>query len=102
MSWSKKLLCFSPDRGRGPMTISFGTAYHALIAKRVIEVDPERQPHAVKRTLTVEDNVLVAKFFLLTVRLARLVANSYLEAVELVTRTLEAFGDDAAASKSNA
>lgn len=47
-------------RLRRTIRIPFGTAYHALIAKRVIEVDPERQPHAVKRTLTVEDNVLVA------------------------------------------
>jgi len=81
--------------------VPFGTANHALIAKRAIEVDPERQPHVAKRMLTVEDNILVAKFFLLTVRLARLVANSYLESVELVARTLGAFGDDAAAPKSN-
>jgi hypothetical protein len=34
----------------------------------------------------------------LTVRLARIVVNAYLENVHLVARTLEAFGDDAAAS----
>ncbi|KAF8339566.1 uncharacterized protein EI90DRAFT_2907177, partial [Cantharellus anzutake] len=81
--------------------VPFLTADHALIAKRAIEVDPERQPHLAKRTLTVEGNVLVAKFSLMTVRLARLVSNSFLESVELVARTLEAFGDDAEASKSN-
>jgi len=80
--------------------VPFRSAGHALIAKRAIEVDPERQPRVAKRTLAVEDNVLIAEFSLLTVRLARLVANSYLESVELVARTLETFGDDATTSKS--
>lgn len=38
-------------------------------------------------------------FHTLTVRLARLVVNAYLENVDLVARTLEAFGDDAAESR---
>ena len=33
---------------------------HAAIAKQVIEVDAELQKHAVKRTLMVEDNHLIA------------------------------------------
>lgn len=42
------------------LRIPFATADHATIAKRAIEVDAELQPHAAKRVLGVEDNVLVA------------------------------------------
>jgi EKC/KEOPS complex subunit PCC1/LAGE3 len=31
-----------------------------MIAKQAIEVDAELQPHAVKRILTVEDEILIA------------------------------------------
>ncbi len=40
--------------------IPFASPKHALIAKQVIEVDPELQPHAVKRQLAVEDEKLIA------------------------------------------
>jgi len=49
----------------------------------------------VKRTIEVEDNVLIATFETLTVRLARLTVNAFLENVDLVVRTLEEFGEDA-------
>ena len=42
------------------MRIPFASEKHAGIAKQVIDVDRELQPHAVKRTLTVEENVLIA------------------------------------------
>lgn len=60
-----------------------------------IQVDPELQPQAVLRTLAVEDDVLVANFKTLTIRLARLAVNSFLENVDLVVRTLEQFAEDA-------
>ncbi|TFK49955.1 transcription factor Pcc1, partial [Heliocybe sulcata] len=75
--------------------VPFASAKHAAIAKQVIEVDRELQPHAVKRSLTVEDDVLVATFTTLTVRLARLTLNAFLENVELVVRTIGQFGEDA-------
>jgi len=76
--------------------VPFASAKHALIAKQVIDVDKELQPQAVKRELTVVDgNKLVAKFDTLTIRLARLTVNAFLENVDLVVRTLEAFGEDA-------
>lgn len=40
--------------------VPFASPNHASIAKQVIEVDKELQPHAVKRVLQVEDDVLVA------------------------------------------
>jgi len=61
----------------------------------VIDVDPELQPHAVKRLLAVEDCFLVATFSTQTVRLARLTMNSFLENLDLVVRTLGEFGDEA-------
>ncbi|KAF7794799.1 hypothetical protein EIP86_005941 [Pleurotus ostreatoroseus] len=75
--------------------VPFASAKHASIAKQVIEVDKELQPQVVKRVLEVEDDVLVATFKTLTVRLARLVVNAYLENVDLVVRTIGEFGLDA-------
>ncbi|KAH7913584.1 transcription factor Pcc1-domain-containing protein [Hygrophoropsis aurantiaca] len=75
--------------------IPFLTHKHATIAKQVIEVDAELQRHAVKRSLIVENEDLVATFTTLTVRLARLTINGFLENVDLVTRTIEHFGDEA-------
>jgi len=78
--------------------VPFFSHEHALIAKKAIEVDKERQPKVVKRTLEVDGETLVATFSTLTVRLTRLVLNAFLENVELVVRTLEAFGEDAPAA----
>ncbi|KAF9451869.1 transcription factor Pcc1, partial [Macrolepiota fuliginosa MF-IS2] len=75
--------------------IPFVSSKHALIAKQVIDVDKELQPQAVKRELSVDGNKLIAKFDTLTVRLARLTVNAFLENVDLVVRTLETFGEDA-------
>jgi len=86
---------------RTTIRVSFLSEAHALIALNVIEADKERQPDSVKRSLTVEGTELVAIFDTLTVRLARIIVNAYLENVHLVARTLGAFGDDAAASSSS-
>jgi len=75
--------------------IPFASAKHASIAKQVIEVDAELQLHAVQRILMVEDDTLIATFKTLTIRLARLTVNGFLENVDLVIRTLGAFGEDA-------
>jgi EKC/KEOPS complex subunit PCC1/LAGE3 len=75
--------------------IPFVSSKHATIAKQAIEVDAELQPHAVERILTVEDVVLIATFKTLTIRLARLTVNGFLENVDLVVRTLGDFGEDA-------
>ncbi|KAH9959590.1 transcription factor Pcc1-domain-containing protein [Russula dissimulans] len=75
--------------------IPFANPKHASIAKQVIEVDRELQPHAVRRELSLDGNVLVATFSTLTVRLARLTLNAFLENVDLVVRTIGQFADDA-------
>jgi len=75
--------------------IPFASPEHASIAKQVIEVDPELQASAVKRSLETEKEVLVASFSCLTIRLARLTANSFLENIDLVIRTLGEFGQEA-------
>jgi EKC/KEOPS complex subunit PCC1/LAGE3 len=93
--------------------IPFANPKHASIAKQVIEVDQELQPHAVIRELTIDGDVLLAyvrhkhalflpfsrnlhsTFYTLTVRLARLTLNSFLENVDLVIRTIGQFTDDA-------
>jgi EKC/KEOPS complex subunit PCC1/LAGE3 len=93
--------------------IPFASAKHASIAKQAIDVDAELHPYAVERFLTVEDDNLIAwvcivditaddltlivrTFKTLTIRLARLTVNGFLENVELVTQTLGEFGEDAA------
>ncbi|KAI0783668.1 transcription factor Pcc1-domain-containing protein [Abortiporus biennis] len=75
--------------------IPFAFEKHASIARQVIEVDKELQPQAVRRSLQVENNFLVATFTTLTVRLTRLVINAFLENVDLVVRTIAEFSDDA-------
>ncbi|KAH0585288.1 hypothetical protein H2248_008529 [Termitomyces sp. 'cryptogamus'] len=77
------------------LEIPFVSHRHALFAKQTIEVDAELQPQAVRRTLEVKDNVLIATFTTLTVRLARLTTNAFLENVDLVVRTLAEFGEEA-------
>ncbi|KAN0092953.1 transcription factor Pcc1 [Tylopilus felleus] len=73
--------------------IPFATNKHATIAKQVIDVDAELQKDAVKRTLTVEGDDLIATFQTLTVRLARLSVNGFLENIDLVIRTIGDFGE---------
>ena len=45
--------------GRSTLKIPFFSHEHAIYAKQSIEVDPERQPQVVKRTLEVKGNVLI-------------------------------------------
>lgn len=80
--------------------VPFLSPAHASIAQQTIQVDKELQPHAVKRTLTVEGDALMATFSSLTLRLARLTLNGFLENVDLVSRTLMEFGDHAASISS--
>ncbi|KIJ66984.1 hypothetical protein HYDPIDRAFT_108957 [Hydnomerulius pinastri MD-312] len=75
--------------------VPFASNKHATIAKQVIEVDAELQKHAVKRTLTVEGDELIANFETLTIRLARLTVNGFLENVDLVVRTIGEFSEEA-------
>jgi EKC/KEOPS complex subunit PCC1/LAGE3 len=74
--------------------IPFPSTKHATIVKQVIEVDAELNPQAVKRELSVQENKLTATFRTLTVRLARLTVNAFLENVDLVVRTMEHFGQE--------
>lgn len=97
--------------------IPFASNKHATIAKQVIDVDAELQKDAVKRTLTVEGDELIASvlrspsftsvrapdgrryhrtFQTLTIRLARLAINGFLENVDLVVRTIGEFGREEA------
>jgi len=94
--------------------IPFASHKHATIAKQAIDVDAELNSKAVKRTLVVEDEVLKAyavlvpscsdnilnihynrTFETLTVRLARLTINGFLENIDLVARTLEQYAEEA-------
>ncbi|GJJ08581.1 hypothetical protein Clacol_002800 [Clathrus columnatus] len=93
--------------------IPFMTQDHARLVCQVLEVDKELSAEAVERTFDVQGNILIvsvhnsltakvrkleifsSSFNTLTIRLARLTLNSFLENLDLVTRTLEAFADDA-------
>jgi EKC/KEOPS complex subunit PCC1/LAGE3 len=75
--------------------IPFVSNKHATIAKQVINVDAELQKEVVKRTLTVEGDELIATFQTLTIRLARLSLNGFLENVDLIVRTIAEFGEEA-------
>ncbi|KAH8829955.1 hypothetical protein DL96DRAFT_1591075 [Flagelloscypha sp. PMI_526] len=49
-----------PDWHTITIRVPFSTSHDASIAKRSIEVDRELQPQAVKRTLSIEGDELVA------------------------------------------
>jgi len=51
-------MCYAKKFGR-TVEIPFATAEHASIAKQVIEVDAELNAQAVKRELSVKDDVLI-------------------------------------------
>ncbi|KAF9647194.1 transcription factor Pcc1 [Thelephora ganbajun] len=74
------------------VTIPLLSEEHARIAKQVLDVDRELQPHAVKRVLEVQGNNLIAKLSTLTIRLARLSTNAFLENIDLIVHTLDEFG----------
>jgi Transcription factor Pcc1 len=48
------------NQNQSSVRIPFANPQHASIAKQVIEVDRELQPHAVKRELSLDGDVLVA------------------------------------------
>lgn len=93
----------APPAGDAPwhtvtLRVPFQSAEHARIALQVVQVDRELQPRAVKRDLALDGAVLVVTFTTLTVRLARLTLNAFLDNLDLVIRTLSEFGDAAAAT----
>jgi hypothetical protein len=58
---SKALFLISfPKQNKRSVRIPFANPKHASIAKQVIEVDQELQPHAVIRELTLDGDVLLA------------------------------------------
>ncbi|KAF8532201.1 CTAG/Pcc1 family [Gautieria morchelliformis] len=75
--------------------VPFASATHAEIARRVLQVDAELQPNFVKKSLATEGDQLIASFSTLTIRLARLTLNAFLDNLDLVTRTLGEFADEA-------
>ncbi|KAH9972811.1 transcription factor Pcc1-domain-containing protein [Lactifluus volemus] len=89
------------NKNESSVRIPFANPQHASIAKQVIEVDRELQPHAVKRELRLDGDVLVATFSTLTVRLARLTLNSFLENIDLIVRTISQFAHDAEQSSTS-
>lgn len=76
--------------------IPFLSEDHAQLARQVLQVDQELSAGAVKRTIDVQGNILTVSFSILTVRLTRLTLNSFLENLDLITRTLDTFADNPA------
>ena len=62
--------------GSRTVRIPFASNKHATIAKQVIDVDVELQKEAVKRTLTVEGDELIASVYVLLLRLALLIVDA--------------------------
>ncbi|WRT64725.1 uncharacterized protein IL334_001659 [Kwoniella shivajii] len=74
--------------------IPFHTSEHAEIARKALEVDKEQNGVFVYRELSVEGEVLIAKYETTTVRLLRLSTNSFLSSLDLVVRTMTSFAPD--------
>ncbi|WWC86871.1 uncharacterized protein L201_001750 [Kwoniella dendrophila CBS 6074] len=76
------------------LRIPFHTPQHAEIAKSALEVDREQNGTFVYRELSVENDMLIAKYETSTVRLLRLSTNSCLSSLDLVVRTMSSFATD--------
>ncbi len=55
-----RLVSQRPNKSDRTVHIPFASPSHASIALQVLEVDPELQPHAVKRILEVDGDILIA------------------------------------------
>lgn len=64
--WYPECHCLGNIDVPSTIEVPFASPKHAVIAKQVIEVDPELQPQAVKRELTVENEKLVACVYVVT------------------------------------
>lgn len=82
--------------------VPFDTPHHAEIAYRVLKVDQEPRRNFVKKTLSLEDDVLVVHFEADQVKSLRTAITSFFESLLLCQDTIKLFGGEAVEEVSNA
>lgn len=75
--------------------VPFDTPHHAEIAYRVLKVDQEPRRNFVKKTLSLEDDVLVVHFEADQVKSLRTAITSFFESLLLCQDTIKLFGGEA-------
>ncbi|KAG2186226.1 hypothetical protein INT43_002664 [Umbelopsis isabellina] len=73
------------------LEIPFPTPRLAEIAQRALSVDKELKGDQVKRSISVEDNMLKVDFDCISVRMLRVSTTSFFEMLTMVTNTMEMF-----------
>ena len=71
--------------------LQFLNPEHALLAKRVLEVDDELQPDRAARSLSVSGSELVATLTATEAKVLRVTVSSFFDAAATVSRTLAEF-----------
>ena len=79
-------------RPRSTVTVQLACEEHALIAKQVLEVDPELQPSKAAREFDVHGAALTVTLRATELRVLRVVVASVYDMVGVVVRTLREFG----------
>ncbi|ORX56250.1 transcription factor Pcc1 [Hesseltinella vesiculosa] len=69
--------------------IPFPSANLANVAKQVLSVDKELKSDQVQRTIHVEDSLLKVHFDSVSAKMLRVSANSFMEMVLMVLRTMD-------------
>ncbi|KAJ2156261.1 hypothetical protein GGF46_005310 [Coemansia sp. RSA 552] len=73
------------------LTVPFGEARLAEIAKTTLGVDAELSADKAQRTATAEGSNLVVQFQADSLRMLRVSVNGFMDSLILVTQTLEAY-----------
>eukprot|EP00056_Hartaetosiga_gracilis_P022446 m.30575 g.30575 ORF g.30575 m.30575 type:complete len:87 (+) comp9649_c0_seq2:86-346(+) len=77
------------------MRIPLPSAEEAEIAKKTLQVDKEPKPQECKRTISVENEMLIVKFEAKTLRVLRVATNWFLDMLMLSVETMEMFSPSA-------
>ncbi|EDO48224.1 predicted protein [Nematostella vectensis] len=94
---------FYSERDSRDLSVPFGCSEEALIACRSLSVDPEPKRGCVKKEISVAGNIL-NEFKSLTAKEARTLrvsANSFMDHLILVTKTIQEFGPPLEDTKSS-
>ncbi|XP_048580205.1 uncharacterized protein LOC5499582 [Nematostella vectensis] len=83
------------------LSVPFGCSEEALIACRSLSVDPEPKRGCVKKEISVAGNILNVSLTAKEARTLRVSANSFMDHLILVTKTIQEFGPPLEDTKSS-
>ncbi|KAL7408953.1 transcription factor Pcc1-domain-containing protein [Mrakia frigida] len=85
---------FEPQEKLHSVSFHFplASSSHASILQRTLQVDKERNPAQVTTTITPDEEGLNISIQTTTLRLLRMNVNSLFDSLDLIIRTIDAFG----------